>query len=219
MGGAETIRSTSSLMSSSSRPAISARRSAVFSLEPCCSSRITAGEVNNSYCGRYSAHHCRATTPRSARPDRSGPSQRGRCCRPGRLLMAGGFNSTGIRETILRFEEAILSPCPSCGADSTADVQCGIIGRTINIAAATTKFKLVPNGPRPGRYFCNSCQTFFDPGHRRRPLRVQIRVSPVWCGGAWCCVAPSFALVRHCRPPKSVPSFKHRGHGTITETD
>jgi len=56
----------------------------------------------------------------------------------------------------------VLPQCPRCGSKDTADVQCGIIGRTINIAAATTRFKLIPNGPAPGKYFCNACDEFFD---------------------------------------------------------
>jgi len=68
----------------------------------------------------------------------------------------------GIRETILQFEEAKLPACRRCRSEDTADVQCGIIGRTINIAAATTKFKLFANGPKPGRYFCNACNEFFN---------------------------------------------------------
>jgi hypothetical protein len=68
----------------------------------------------------------------------------------------------GIGETILRFEEATLPVCSRCGSENTADVQCGIIGRTINIAAATTNFKLIANGPKPGKYFCNTCNEFFN---------------------------------------------------------
>ena len=68
----------------------------------------------------------------------------------------------GIRESILRFEGASLPTCPRCGSPDTADVQVGIIGRTINIAAATTKCKLIPNGPRDGKYFCNACDIFFN---------------------------------------------------------
>ncbi len=68
----------------------------------------------------------------------------------------------GNRETILYFEEAKLPACLRCRSEDTADVQCGIIGRTINIAAATTKFKLIANGPKPGRYFCNACKEFFN---------------------------------------------------------
>lgn len=67
----------------------------------------------------------------------------------------------GIREQIHRFEQAVLPACPRCGSHDTADVQVGVVGRTICIAAATTKFKLIPNGPRPGSYFCNACSAFF----------------------------------------------------------
>ncbi len=67
----------------------------------------------------------------------------------------------GIVKTILHFEHATLPTCSRCGSEDTADVQCGIVGRTINIAAATTKFKLVPNGPKPGNYFCNACNEYF----------------------------------------------------------
>lgn len=53
----------------------------------------------------------------------------------------------GVREMILRFEEEELPICPRCGSENTADVQLSMIGRTIIIAAATTKFKLVPTVP------------------------------------------------------------------------
>jgi len=67
----------------------------------------------------------------------------------------------GILEQIMRFENAELPPCLHCGSEDTADVQVGIIGRTIYISAATSKFSLIPNGPRPGRYRCNSCKKYF----------------------------------------------------------
>jgi hypothetical protein len=68
----------------------------------------------------------------------------------------------GVKEQILRFEAAELPDCPNCKSADTASVQVGIIGRTIYIAAATTKFKLMPNRPVPGEYFCNHCTEFFD---------------------------------------------------------
>lgn len=71
-------------------------------------------------------------------------------------------NFPGIRKTIFEFENAMLPLCSHCGSADTADVQVGVIGRTIHIAGATTKFKLIPNGPRPGRYFCHACDKFFD---------------------------------------------------------
>jgi hypothetical protein len=69
----------------------------------------------------------------------------------------------GITEQYQRFEGAELPPCPHCGAEDTASVQVGIIGRTINLAALCRKFKLVPNGEdKLGEYFCNECGEFFD---------------------------------------------------------
>ena len=68
----------------------------------------------------------------------------------------------GIKEQIRSFEEATLPACPRCGSEDTADVQVGIIGRTINIAGATTKFHLMANGPKPGKYFCNTCREYFN---------------------------------------------------------
>lgn len=67
----------------------------------------------------------------------------------------------GIIGSIMRFENAELPSCPHCGSGDTASVQVGIIGRTIYIAAATTKFKLIPNSPKMGEYFCNDCKRFF----------------------------------------------------------
>jgi hypothetical protein len=49
---------------------------------------------------------------------------------------------SGITEQIMQFENAVLPVCPDCKSDNTANVQVGIIGRTMNIAAATTKYKL-----------------------------------------------------------------------------
>jgi hypothetical protein len=68
----------------------------------------------------------------------------------------------GIIKTILHFENASLPSCVYCQSSDTADVQVGVIGRTICIAGATTKFKLIANGPKPGKYFCNACQKYFD---------------------------------------------------------
>lgn len=70
----------------------------------------------------------------------------------------------GIREQILRYEEATLPVCPRCGSQDTAEANVGITGRSMSIAAATTKFKLIANGPKPGDYFCNACDGFFGNG-------------------------------------------------------
>jgi len=69
----------------------------------------------------------------------------------------------GIIETIVYFEKAQLRSCAHCGSSNTASVQVGIIGRTIYLATATTKVKLVPNRTdKPGQYFCNACGEYFD---------------------------------------------------------
>lgn len=68
----------------------------------------------------------------------------------------------GIEEQVRRFEEAELPVCPHCTSEHTAEVNVGVIGRTIYIAGTTTKFRLIPNGPKPGTYFCNSCKSYFE---------------------------------------------------------
>jgi hypothetical protein len=71
---------------------------------------------------------------------------------------------TGLVKTIMQFENAELPACPHCMSGNTAEVQVGIIGRTIYLASATTKAKLVPNVVNKlGKYFCNACHKFFDP--------------------------------------------------------
>ena len=68
----------------------------------------------------------------------------------------------GIGESIRLHEEMNLPQCHHCGSEDTAKVGVGVVGRSIFLAAATTKFKLIPNLPRLGQYFCNSCEEFFD---------------------------------------------------------
>jgi len=67
----------------------------------------------------------------------------------------------GISKNIQHFEEMDLPSCARCGSDNTAIVQAGVIQRTINIMASTSKLKLVGNNPKPGEHFCNSCQRFY----------------------------------------------------------
>lgn len=67
----------------------------------------------------------------------------------------------GIGESIRIREEAVLPACHHCRSGDTARVGAGINSRTIYLAEATTKFKLIANGPKPGEYFCNSCEKFF----------------------------------------------------------
>ncbi|MFM1767933.1 MAG: hypothetical protein RJA22_462 [Verrucomicrobiota bacterium] len=69
----------------------------------------------------------------------------------------------GITRDIERFEGLVLPPCPRCRSTNTASVQVGVVGRTMCLGAATTKFKLVPNCPKPGEYFCHDCSLWFNP--------------------------------------------------------
>ena len=73
---------------------------------------------------------------------------------------------SGFKEVLLRFESATLPAYPHCGSANTASVQVGLVGITINLAAATTKFKLVPNGPKPGNFFA-ICAMKFLPSNKR----------------------------------------------------
>ena len=72
-----------------------------------------------------------------------------------------GKDYPGLVDDINRFEQMDLPPCPKCKSVDTASVQCGVIGRTITLCGATTKFKLVGNGPKPGNCFCNGCGEYF----------------------------------------------------------
>jgi hypothetical protein len=68
----------------------------------------------------------------------------------------------GIKQNVAYFEAMDIPPCPKCGSSDTASVQVGIIGRTIYLCAATTKFTLVPNSPKPGDYLCQTCRHYFN---------------------------------------------------------
>jgi hypothetical protein len=67
----------------------------------------------------------------------------------------------GIRASIHKFENANLPACTHYGSENSAVVQIGIMGRTILLAGATSKIKLIINGPKPGTYFCDACKKFF----------------------------------------------------------
>jgi hypothetical protein len=72
-------------------------------------------------------------------------------------------NYPGITEQIQGYKEAELPSCPHCGSEQTAVVKPGVIGRSITIAASTTKVKLVLNKTAEmGTYFCNICHKYFD---------------------------------------------------------
>lgn len=66
------------------------------------------------------------------------------------------------QEQYRRFMRMEVPPCTRCGSSTTASVQVGVIGITIRLAATCPKFKLIPNGPKPGKWFCRSCGRFFD---------------------------------------------------------
>lgn len=66
------------------------------------------------------------------------------------------------QELHARFMRMDVPTCTQCGSHNTASVQVGVIGLTIRLAATCRKFKLIGNGPKPGNWFCNSCQQFFD---------------------------------------------------------
>lgn len=71
---------------------------------------------------------------------------------------------SGLRETVLRFESAETPLCPRCSSADTASVQVGLIGRTIALATATSKVRLIPNQTDEGEWFCNHCEHYFaDP--------------------------------------------------------
>jgi hypothetical protein len=55
-----------------------------------------------------------------------------------------------------------VPPCTKCGSTQTASVQVGVVWVTIQLAATCPKVKLIPNGPKPGNWFCKSCSHFFD---------------------------------------------------------
>jgi hypothetical protein len=68
----------------------------------------------------------------------------------------------GIRESIEHHEGLELPACPHCGSTRTATVGVGLVGKSINLAGATDKYKLLANGPKPGNFYCNRCAKFFD---------------------------------------------------------
>jgi hypothetical protein len=72
----------------------------------------------------------------------------------------------GFRKTLDYYEALALPPCPRCGSTHTAKVSSGLVGRSISLAAATTKMKLVPNG-HPADFHCGGCEQFFDAAARK----------------------------------------------------
>ena len=56
------------------------------------------------------------------------------------------LNYPGIHNQVRHLEAIRLPRCRYCKSNNTALVQCGVIGRTIEIASATTKFRLRASG-------------------------------------------------------------------------
>jgi hypothetical protein len=72
----------------------------------------------------------------------------------------------GIARTLDYFETMTIPRCPKCRSVDTALVQVGIVGRSVNLACATTKFHLLANGGGEPMYFCNKCRKYFGPPRR-----------------------------------------------------
>jgi len=71
----------------------------------------------------------------------------------------------GFKDTLEYYENLSVPPCPRCASWDTATVSYGLVGRSINMAAATRKMKLVPNvEDRRAPFFCNACQKSFNVG-------------------------------------------------------
>jgi hypothetical protein len=66
------------------------------------------------------------------------------------------------QEQYKRFTQMKMPRCPLCGSGSTQSVQIGIIQVTIRLAATCPNFKLLPNGPKLGDWYCQGCKKYFD---------------------------------------------------------
>jgi hypothetical protein len=98
----------------------------------------------------------------------------------------------GMRAMIEHYEVAMYPPCPHCQSDHVATVQVGVIGRTINLSAATTKFKLLANGPKARQLFLLRLRALLfvatgpsvdiTPSPRRHCDRAGEAMSPAICG-------------------------------------
>jgi hypothetical protein len=67
----------------------------------------------------------------------------------------------GTAAVIDRYENAKLPNCSACGSDNVAQVGVGIVGMSIRLVSATTKFRLHGNGPVPGKFYCWKCEQYF----------------------------------------------------------
>ena len=68
----------------------------------------------------------------------------------------------GLKDQVIHLEGREMPACPHCGSCCTALVGVGVVGRSIQMAVSTTRFRLWANTPRPGKFACASCRCFFD---------------------------------------------------------
>lgn len=68
----------------------------------------------------------------------------------------------GFRGHLAGIEQEVIPACPRCASADTAKVHFGVTQRAIDLASATTKMRLLPNPPGPGRYYCHGCSQYFD---------------------------------------------------------
>ena len=77
---------------------------------------------------------------------------------------------SGFSKTLDYFERMTIPQCPWCKSMDTASVQVGCVGRSINLACASTKFHLLANSSGEPMYFCNKCRKYFGP--KRQPVCI-----------------------------------------------
>ncbi len=65
-------------------------------------------------------------------------------------------------EILKQYNEMDVPQCIRCGSTDTASVECGVIRLTMALSANCRKFKLIGNGPKPAKWYCNNCKSFFN---------------------------------------------------------
>jgi hypothetical protein len=65
----------------------------------------------------------------------------------------------GFQKALAYYESLRLPVCPRCGGEPSTLIS-GLTGRTIALAAATTRVKLLANR-RAGNFFCSRCDELF----------------------------------------------------------
>ena len=91
---------------------------------------------------------------------------------------------------------------------NTASVQVGVIGRTIYMASATSKFHRVPNSEQAlGKYFCNRCRQYFTPSNPTPPNAPKPQLRPrgrtfdnvIVIAGFWFSLFAIWGLLKSCQ--------------------